>query len=113
LGRNGEQDVSAPDENLKLTRKTVDLRDALEEVDSCSACYGTLVPVLERLKEEGLLEELLAKIPDHVIHIGQGYQGKTGYVGVGNCTTLFEHSAPGCPPSEEDMYDTLISYLKS
>ena len=111
IGRNGEPDTQAPDENLKLTRKTVDLRDALEEVDSCSACYGTLVPVLERLKEEGLLETLLEKIPDRVVHIGQGFQGKTGHVGVGNCTALFEHTAPGCPPSEEDMYNMLIDFL--
>jgi len=111
IGRNGEADVPAPDEDINRTKKTVELKDALQEVDSCSACYGTLVPVLERLKEEGRLEELLLKIPDKVIHIGQGYQGKTGFVGVGRCTELFEHTVGGCPPSEEDMYEMLINYL--
>ena len=31
---------------------------AVDEWDSCSACNGVLVPALERLKEEGLLDRL-------------------------------------------------------
>ena len=36
--------------------KIVELQDAVEEVESCSACYGYLIPALDRLKEEGLLK---------------------------------------------------------
>ena len=42
-------------------RKIVELQDAVEEVESCSACYGYLIPALDRLKEEGLLPELQRK----------------------------------------------------
>ena len=39
---------------LPKSRKVVELADAVEEVESCSACYGYLIPALEMLKEEGL-----------------------------------------------------------
>lgn len=39
----------------------MELQDAVEEVESCSACYGYLIPALDRLKEEGLLPELHEK----------------------------------------------------
>ena len=51
----------------------MEVADAVEEVESCSACYGYLIPALDRLKEEGILEKLNTKIC-----IGQGYRGKTG-----------------------------------
>ena len=51
----------------------VEVADAVEEVDSCSACYGYLIPALDMLKQEGLLENFTKKVC-----IGQGYRGKTG-----------------------------------
>lgn len=54
-------------------RKIVELQDVVEEVESCSACYGYLIPALDRLKEEGLLQELREKIC-----IGQGYRERAG-----------------------------------
>ena len=80
---------------------------AVDEVDSCSACYGNLVPALMRLEEEGLLTEL--KDP---IAIGQGHQGKTGKLGVGRCTGGYEFCIMGCPPDEEKIYQELKDYLK-
>lgn len=59
----------------------MEVADAVEEVESCSACYGYLIPALDRLKEEGVLEKL-----DTKICIGQGYRGKTGTLGIGSCT---------------------------
>lgn len=87
-------------------RKIVELQDAVEEVESCSACYGYLIPALDRLKQEGLLEQL-----DTRIAIGQGYQQKTGHLGIGRCTSCFEHSLKGCPPTEEQMYEFLKDYI--
>ena len=58
-------------------RKIVELQDAVEEVESCSACYGYLIPALDKLKEEGLFGKLKTKIC-----IGQGFQRerrRTGY----------------------------------
>ncbi len=89
-------------------RKIVDLQDAVEEVESCSACYGYLIPALDMLKEEGLLSELKEKIA-----IGQGYRGKTGELGVGNCTRKFKHHLGGCPPTEEQVYEFLKTYIQA
>jgi uncharacterized protein (DUF362 family) len=89
-------------------RKIVELQDAVEEVDSCSACYGYLIPALDRLKEEGLLKELHTKIS-----IGQGYQGKTGSLGIGNCTRGFTCYLKGCPPTENQVYEFLKNYIES
>lgn len=91
---------------LPRKRKIVELQDAVEEVESCSACYGYLIPAMDRLKQEGLLEKL-----DTRIAIGQGYQNKTGRLGIGRCTSCFEHSLKGCPPTEEQMYEFLKEYI--
>ena len=80
----------------------LDVSYAVDEVDSCSACYGVLIPALDRLKEEGLLDRLPAQIG-----IGQGHRGKTGKIGVGNCTAKFDFCVKGCPPKEEDIYQQL------
>lgn len=95
-------------ESLPSDRKIVELRDAVEEVESCSACYGYLIPALDRLKQEGLLEKL-----DTKICIGQGYRGKTGKLGVGRCTSEFTHCIKGCPPTENQIYEYLKEYLVS
>lgn len=92
---------------LPKVRKTVELKDAVEEVESCSACYGYLLPALDMLKQEGLFEYLKEKIC-----IGQGYRDKTGRLGVGNCTRKFEHTVKGCPPTEMEIYEFLKKYIK-
>ena len=91
---------------LPKSRKVVELQDAVEEVESCSACYGYLIPALEMLKNDGLFEKL-----DTKICIGQGYRGKTGKLGVGACTCKFEHNVKGCPPTENQIYDFLKQYI--
>ena len=83
------------------------LAEKAEEVDSCSACYGYLLPALEMLEREGLLDSLTEKIC-----IGQGYRGKEGKLGVGNCTRKFQHSLGGCPPTENQMYEFLKEYIR-
>ncbi len=93
-------------EDLPRERKIVALQDAVEEVDSCSACYGYLIPALDKLKEEGLLEKLTEKIC-----IGQGWRGKNGPLGVGNCCSGFDHCIKGCPPLEDQIYDELKAYI--
>ena len=97
----GWEDVDIPRE-----RKIVELQDAVEEVESCSACYGYLIPALDMLKQEGLLEKLHEKIC-----IGQGYRGKSGELGVGHCTRNFRHHAEGCPPTENQIYEFLKEYI--
>ena len=98
----GGEEFQMPD-----TRRILALSDAVCEVDSCSACYGYLMPALERLRQEGRLEHL-----DDKICIGQGYRGKGGTLGIGNCTGGFRHSLDGCPPTEEQMYQFLREYIQ-
>lgn len=95
-------DVKVPE-----TKKVLELKDAVEEVESCSACYGYLIPALDLLKQEGLLEKLTDKIC-----IGQGYKGQSGKLGIGNCTRGFAHSCKGCPPTEQEIYEFLKSYCQ-
>ena len=83
-------------------RHMMRIAENVEEVDSCSACYAYLIPALEKLEAEGLLSRLKEKIA-----IGQGYRGKTGKLGIGNCTKCFERHLDGCPPTENQMFEFL------
>lgn len=48
--------VAVPDKE-----RIMKLREVTEEVDSCSACYGYLLPALDMLEKEGLLREFLKR----------------------------------------------------
>ena len=93
-------------ESMPDTHKVLSVNYAVNDVDSCSACYSMLIGALNRLQEDGLLEKL-----DEKIAIGQGYRGKTGRLGIGNCTRDFDINVPGCPPAEEDIYKTLKTII--
>ena len=93
-------------EDLPDDHRLLDVSYAVDESDSCSACYGTLIPALERLKEEGLLDRL-----EGTISIGQGHRGHAGRLGVGNCTSGFDFCIKGCPPTEEEIYEGLRTFI--
>ena len=95
------------DDDMPYSRKVVEVCDHVQEVDSCSACYGYLIPALSRLKEEGLLDGF-----DTTICIGQGFRGKQGELGIGHCTHGFRRHLEGCPPLETDIYEFLKSYIE-
>ena len=92
--------------SLKDTRRAIALAEYAEDVESCSACYGYLIPALDMLEKEGLLKDFSEKIC-----IGQGYKGKKGRLGVGNCTKEFTHTLKGCPPTEQEIYRFLKAYV--
>ncbi len=92
---------------LPDVQRVMKLSELACEVESCSACYGYLLPALDMLDKEGLLKDFPEKIC-----IGQGYRGKTGELGIGSCTKDFRHSLKGCPPTEQEMYDFLKAYLE-
>lgn len=96
-------------EDLPETHKILEVNYAVEDTDSCSACYAMLIGALNRLKEEGLLDELQERLGSKIC-IGQGYRGKSGKCGIGNCTKEFELNVPGCPPDEEEIYKHLKSW---
>ena len=93
-------------EKIPFENNVLDVSYAIDEIDSCSACYAMLVPALMRLKEEGLLDQLKTKIA-----IGQGHQGRSGEIGVGRCTADFSDSIKGCPPSTDDIYEHLKRFI--
>lgn len=92
--------------DLSGVGKALQLSQLAEEVDACSACYGSLIPALQQLESEGLLYKLKDKIC-----IGQGNRGKSGVLGVGSCTAGFQCHLEGCPPTKEEIYDFLKKRL--
>ena len=97
----------AVEDSIPQERRILKVSYAVDEVDSCSACYASLAPALYRLQEEGLLSGLKEQIA-----IGQGHKGKTGHIGVGNCTKDFDICIKGCPPKEEDIYSQLKALIE-
>jgi len=88
------------------TRRLLDVSYNVEDADTCSACYANLTEALWKLSEEGLLSELQEKIG-----IGQGMRNRTGKLGIGNCTRMFEKSIHGCPPDPDTIYKELRAVI--
>jgi uncharacterized protein (DUF362 family) len=75
----------------------------INEDKACSACYASLVFALSRMNRSEL-----GRLPGK-ISIGQGFRGKQGRHGVGQCTGTFAKSCPGCPPSGAET----LGFLRS
>ena len=86
----------------RTSRRVEKLAKYAAPLDARSACYGSLIHALNRLDMDGELRHV--RIP---ICIGQGYQKKTGEIGVGRCTAECRKNLPGCPPKASDMIDFL------
>ena len=73
----------------------------ISENQTCSACYASLIFALSRLGQNklGRLKEKVS--------VGQGFRGKKGAFGVGQCCSGFAKFCPGCPPSGADILDFL------
>lgn len=87
-------EAAVPPKPVKASRRIQRLAAFADQSDACSACYGSLIHALNRLDESGRLQNGLEPVA-----IGQGFQGKTGTIGVGRCTGCFQKNLPGCPPS--------------
>ena len=111
ISAGGDKEVlpkDALDEELPGERRILEVSYAVDEVDSCSACYGSLTGALWRLEREGLLKKLNTRIG-----IGQGMRGKTGVLGIGRCTKDFDFCIMGCPPDEDTIYRELRRYIET
>lgn len=94
------------EEKLPVTHRIFRLREKTQEVETCSACYESLMEALCQLEDEGLLSKFNEKIC-----IGQGYRNKEGMYGIGNCTGKFKNNIPGCPPKSEEIYKGIRKWI--
>jgi hypothetical protein len=85
----------------KASGKARQYAGAVKEEEACSACYAALIRALSRMDRSEINK---LKGP---VCIGQGFQGKTGKLGVGRCTKDFAVSVPGCPPGAGDIMGVL------
>ena len=89
---------SAPGEEATTPSEKVHaLAPFILENSACSACYASLVFALSRLGPNEL-----DRLRDRV-SVGQGFRGKKGDIGVGQCCSAFNAHCPGCPPSGADV----------
>lgn len=92
---------------IPKSRLVKKLAKHIEEDMACSACYGSLIHGLDRLKDRGYHSNI-----DEKIHIGQGYKNKEFEgIGIGTCTKGFEKNLPGCPPNAKDIVGFLLDVL--
>jgi len=83
------------------------LAEYIAEDNACSACYASLVFALSRLGPNAA-REWTSRLKEKFC-VGQGYKGKQGALGIGQCTSSFKLSCPGCPPSGADV----LAFLRS
>ncbi len=92
---------------IPASRAIAGLAQHVIEKKACSACYGSLLHALDRLKERGLL----AGLPK--VSIGQGFKNvKSEGIGVGSCTAGFSSFVGGCPPPARAILDLLEQHVK-
>lgn len=73
----------------------------------CEQCYQNLLQALSLLDKDNLLDKLPTKL-----FIGQGWRefSENG-IGIGRCTSKFEHYVRGCPPSPQKSYEFLKEFI--
>lgn len=88
---------------IKADRSAVDtLAQYISEDMACSACYSALIYALHHAGTPA------DSIKINRINIGQGFKGKNGRFGCGNCTSGCDKFVKGCPPKPTDI----IRFLK-
>jgi len=100
-----ESAADAPSSTAPAGDKVRKLAPYIAGNNACSACYASLVFALSRMSRSKL-DRLKEKIC-----VGQGFQGKQGNLGIGQCCAAFTQSCPGCPPSGADVLDFLNHFL--
>ncbi|MCL2020086.1 MAG: DUF362 domain-containing protein [Oscillospiraceae bacterium] len=67
-----------------------------DEDGACSACYSALISAINRIGYKG-----------EKVSVGQGFRGKTGKIGCGNCASGFTNYIKGCPPTAAEVAEFL------
>jgi uncharacterized protein (DUF362 family) len=106
---NGEaaQSVAA---SVPAGDKVRQLAPYIGEDNACSACYASLIFALSRMNREKL--DRLKDCLKGEICVGQGFKGKHGNIGIGECCSGFKSYCRGCPPSGGDVLGFLNHYLQ-
>lgn len=86
-------------------REAAGLQQWISEQQACSPCFGSLIHALHRLREQGKLTFRAQ------IGVGQGFRGRHGRIGVGECTAGFDCHVPGCPPKSGDIKNALEKWF--
>jgi hypothetical protein len=89
--------VSAPVAGDKVRK----LAPYIAEDKACSSCYASLIFALS-----GMNQSQLNQFKDKIC-IGQGFKGKKGNLGIGECCSGFKRFCPGCPPSGDEVLEFL------
>ncbi len=86
-------------QTAQVTRSAaLEAAKALVDADkACSACYGNLLSALICMAEAGTPM-------DACVSVGQGFRGRDGAMGCGNCTQGFEAYVKGCPPTADEIF---------
>lgn len=66
-------------------------KELIAQKSACSACYSNLISAM------------ISTGADENVCVGQGYKGKSGAFGCGDCTKEFDRFVRGCPPSVSDI----------
>jgi uncharacterized protein (DUF362 family) len=77
--------------------KAMQFAPYIAENNACSSCYASLIFALSRM-ERSRLDSLKEKIC-----VGQGFKGRQGNTGIGQCCSGFGRFCPGCPPTGEEV----------
>ncbi|MDR2102195.1 MAG: DUF362 domain-containing protein [Treponema sp.] len=91
----------------KPSGKVRQLARYIREDEACSACYAALIFALSRMDRAEL-----ARLREPV-SVGQGFRGKTGKTGAGQCTGSFAASVKGCPPSAAEVLTFLRDQVRT
>ncbi len=100
---NSARQAAAPRPSGKVSR----LAEYIAEDNACSACYASLVFALSRIGPNAA-REWTSWLKEKFC-VGQGYKGKQGTLGIGQCTSSFKLYCPGCPPSGADVLGFLYA----
>lgn len=96
----------APEMQYKQAGDLEEIKSHIDEYEACSACYANLVQALIEMGKEQSLDGLN-------VCVGQGFKGKSGDVGSGNCTAGFKHCVKGCPPDSEYIIKELTALRRN
>lgn len=103
------RELNNPQNSAKIVNlpKHAGFAKYVDEREACSACYGSLVHALERMRERGELDRMKSKL-----YIGQYYKGKClDGIGVGSCTGGFPNHVRGCPPQAKEIIEYLEKHI--